>query len=132
MNEFIELTVVTVRLKKETSDNIKSSFLKDKKSKDSYGRDAEFYRELGIEPPKELDATTQNEDGTFNVDESDLEVIESPAMFRLDSLVFFVAGEKEGSTIYLDIDYRASVKETVKEIGDIIESLNKKSKNVVK
>ena len=132
MNEFIELTVVTVRLKKETSDNIKSTFLKDKKSKDSYGRDAEFYRELGIEPPKELDAETQNEDGTFNVDESDLEVVESPAMFRLDSLVFFVAGEKEGSTIYLDIDYRASVKETVKEIGDIIESLNKKSKNVVK
>ena len=132
MNDFIELTVVTVRLKKETSENIKSSFLNGKKSKDSYGRDAEFYRELGIEPPEELDSVTQNEDGTFSVDENDLETIESPAMFRLDSLIFFVSGEKEGSTIYLDIDYRASVKETVKEIGDKINKLSKKSENGVK
>lgn len=126
MSEFIELTVVTVRLKKETSDSIKETFLGKKDSKDSYGRDAEFYRELGIDPPEELDSPIENEDGTFNVDENDLETIESPAMFRLDSLIFFVAGEKEGSTIYLDIDYRASVKESVKEIGEKINKLSKK------
>lgn len=132
MDQFIELTVLTVRLKKETSENIKDSFLNNKKSKDSYGRDAEFYRELGIDPPEELDSIEQNEDGTFTVDEGDLETVESPAMFRLDSLVFFVAGEKEGSTIYLDIDYKAAVKETVKEIELKINKLSKKSKDGVK
>jgi hypothetical protein len=61
-----------------------------------------------------------------------MEKLESPARFRLDSLVFFVAGEKEGSTIYLDIDYRASVKETVEEIETKINKLRKKSKDGVK
>jgi hypothetical protein len=136
MSEFIGLTVITVRLKKETEDNITKSFLGDTKkgsSKDDYGRDAEFYRELGINPPEELESGKQkNKTGSFKVSESDLETIESPAMFRLDSLVFFVAGEKEGSTIYLDIDYKASVKETVREIELKINKLSKKSKDVVK
>lgn len=136
MSEFISLTVVTVRLKKETKDNITKSFLgntKNGSSKDDYGRDAAFYRELGINPPEELEsgvATSQS--NTFKVDENDLETIESPAMFRLDSLVFFVAGEKGGSTIYLDIDYKASVKETVEEIELKINKLSKKSKDGVK
>jgi hypothetical protein len=136
MSEFIGLTVITVRLKKETKDNIAKSFLgdaKSKKSKDDYGRDAAFYRELGIDPPEELESGAQKSQGnSFKVSEGDLETIESPAMFRLDSLVFFVAGEKEGSTIYLDIDYKASVKETVKEIELKINKLSKKSKDVVK
>lgn len=136
MSEFIGLTVVTVRLKKETEDNITKSFLGDSKKgsyKDDYGRDAEFYRELGINPPEELESGKQKKkSGSFKVSESDLETVESPAMFRLDSLVFFVAGEKEGSTIYLDIDYKASVKETVREIELKINKLSKKSKDVVK
>lgn len=136
MSEFINLTVVTVRLKKEAKDNITKSFLgnhKSNASKDDYGRDADFYRELGIDPPDDLESGVVTSQGnTFKVDENDLETIESPAMFRLDSLVFFVAGEKEGSTIYLDIDYKASVKETVKEIELKINKLSKKSKDVVK
>lgn len=135
MSEFIDLTVITMRLKKEVKDNLTKSFMKgignNKPSKDSYGRDAEFYRDLGIDPPEEFEDELQ-EGSAFKVDEEDMEVIESPAMFRLDSLMFFVAGEKEGSTIYLDIDYKASVKETVEEIKVKINKLSKKSKDGVK
>lgn len=135
MSEFIDLTVITMRLKKEVTDNLKKSIMKNiggsKPSKDSYGRDAEFYRELGIDPPDEIDDEFE-EGGTFDVKEEDMEMIESPGMFRLDSLMFFVAGEKEGSTIYLDIDYKASVKETVEEIKAKINKLSKKSKDGVK
>ena len=102
-----------------------------KSSKDSYGRDAEFYRDLGIDPPEEIE-DEYNKDGAFSVKEEDMEMIESPGVFRLDSLMFFVAGEKEGSTIYLDIDYKASVKETVEEIKAKINKLSKKSKDGVK
>lgn len=135
MNEFLELTVITMRLKKEVTDNLKKSIMKgiggNKSSKDSYGRDAEFYRELGIDPPEEIE-DEYNKDGAFSVKEEDMEMIESPGVFRLDSLMFFVAGEKEGSTIYLDIDYKASVKETVEEIKAKINKLSKKSKDGVK
>lgn len=134
MSEFINLTVVTMRLKKEVKDNIAKSFMKGinggKAPKDSYGKDAEFYRDLGIDPPEEFD--DEPETSQFKVAEDDMETIESPAMFRLDSLIFFVSGEKEGSTIYLDIDYKASVKETVKEIELKINKLSKKSKDGVK
>ena len=134
MSEFIDLTVITMRLKKEVKDNITKSFMKGigggGQSKDSYGRDAEFYRDLGIDPPEEFE--DNQETSQFKVDEDDMEKLESPARFRLDSLVFFVAGEKEGSTIYLDIDYRASVKETVEEIETKINKLRKKSKDGVK
>jgi hypothetical protein len=134
MSEFIDLTVITMRLKKEVKDNITKSFMKGigggGQSKDSYGRDAEFYRDLGIDPPEEFE--DNQETSQFKVDEDDMEKLESPARFRLDSLVFFVAGEKEGSTIYLDIDYRASVKETVEEIEAKINKLSKKSKDGVK
>lgn len=135
MSEFIDLTVITVRLKKDVTDNITQSFLGGagkSGTKDAYGRDAEFYRELGIDPPEDLDEDGINPDGSFTVSEKDLETIESPARFRLDSLIFFVAGEKEGSTIYLDIDYKASVKESVEEIEDKINKLSKKSENGVK
>jgi hypothetical protein len=134
MSEFIDLTVITMRLKKEVKDNITKSFMKGigggGQSKDSYGRDAEFYRDLGIDPPEEFE--DNQETSQFKVDEDDMEKLESPARFRLDSLIFFVAGEKEGSTIYLDIDYRASVKETVEEIETKINKLRKKSKDGVK
>jgi hypothetical protein len=134
MSEFIDLTVITMRIKKEVKDNITKSFMKGigggGQSKDSYGRDAEFYRDLGIDPPEEFE--DNQETSQFKVDEDDMEKLESPARFRLDSLIFFVAGEKEGSTIYLDIDYRASVKETVEEIEAKINKLSKKSKDGVK
>jgi hypothetical protein len=135
MNEFLELTVITMRLKEEATDNLKKSITKgfggNKPSKDSYGRDAEFYRDLGIDPPDEIEDGFDEEEA-FSVNEEDIEIVESPGAFRLDSLMFFVAGEKEGSTIYLDIDYKASVKETVEEIKAKINKLSKKSKDGVK
>lgn len=130
MSEFIDLTVITVRLKKDALDTIQGSFLEGYEknaSKDSYGRDADFYKELGIDPPEDLDT-----DKSLELKEEDLETIESPARFRPENISFFVSGDKTGSTVYLDLDYKVSVKETVEEIELKINKLSKKSKNVVK
>jgi hypothetical protein len=117
MSEFVALTVITYKLKKEVNDNIKKTFLggvNTNKSKDDYGRDAEFYRDLGIEPPEEFDQ--EEETQVFDIKDEDFDVVESPARFKVENLVFFVADEKGGSTIYVDMDYSASVKESVEEI----------------
>jgi hypothetical protein len=117
MSEFVALTVITYKLKKEVNDNIKKTFLggvNTSKSKDDYGRDAEFYRDLGIEPPEEFDQ--EEETQVFDIKDEDFDVVESPARFKVENLVFFVADEKGGSTIYVDMDYSASVKESVEEI----------------
>lgn len=130
MSEFVDLTVITVRLKKDALNTIQGSLLEGYEkipSKDSYGRDAEFYKELGIDPPEDLESEKE-----FDIKEEDLETIESPARFRVENIIFFVAGEKTGSTVYIDLDYKVSVKETVEEIELKINKLSKKSKNVVK
>jgi hypothetical protein len=117
MSEFVALTVITYKLKKEVNDNIKKTFLggvNTSKSKDDYGRDAEFYRDLGIDPPEEFDQ--EEETQVFDIKDEDFDVVESPARFKVENLVFFVADEKGGSTIYVDMDYSASVKESVEEI----------------
>lgn len=126
MSEFVELTVITYKLKQEVNDDIKKTFLGGvnvNKSKDSYGRDAEFYRDLGIDPPEEFDE--EEETKVFDIKDEHFDVIESPSRFKVDNIVFFVADEKGGSTIYIDIDYSASVKETVEEIEARINKLNK-------
>lgn len=126
MSEFVELTVITYKLKQEVNDDIKKTFLGGvnvNKSKDSYGRDAEFYRDLGIEPPEEFDEDEETK--VFDIKDEHFDVVESPSRFKVDNIVFFVADEKGGSTIYLDIDYSASVKETVEEIEARINKLNK-------
>lgn len=126
MSEFVELTVITYKLKQEVNDDIKKTFLGGvnvNKSKDSYGRDAEFYRDLGIDPPEEFDE--EEETKIFDIKDEHFDVIESPSRFKVDNIVFFVADEKGGSTIYIDIDYSASVKETVEEIEARINKLNK-------
>lgn len=117
MGGFIELTVLTYKLKKEIDDSFKKAFsggVTTNKSKDSYGRDAEFYRELGIDPPEEIEE--ESETKVFEFKDEDFDVVESPSRFKVDNIVFFVSDEKGGSTIYIDIDYSASVKETVEEI----------------
>lgn len=93
--------------------------------KDEYGRDADYYKELGIEPPDDVQDTPQQ--GIFQVKQEDLEMLESKAKIRPGSIIFFseADGGLPGSTVYLDLDYKLSVKETVKQIEKKIKKVKK-------
>lgn len=124
--EFIDLTIVTMVLKKDVGEDLAKSFMDSQGfPKDEYGRDADYYKELGIEPPDDVQDTPQQ--GIFQVKQEDLEMLESKAKIRPVSIIFFseADGGLPGSTVYLDLDYKLSVKETVKQIEKKIKKVKK-------
>lgn len=124
--EFIDLTIITMVLKKGVGDDLAKSFMDSQGStKDEYGRDADYYAELGIDPPDDVLDTPQQ--GIFQVKQEDLEMLESKAKIRPESIIFFsqADGGLPGSTVYLDLDYKLSVKETVKQIEKKIKKVKK-------
>lgn len=124
--EFIDLTIVTMVLKKGVGEDLAKSFMDSQGfPKDEYGRDADYYKELGIEPPDDVQDTPQQ--GIFQVKQEDLEMLESKAKIRPGSIIFFseADGGLPGSTVYLDLDYKLSVKETVKQIEKKIKKVKK-------
>lgn len=115
MSNFIMLTVVTTELKQETTDSILRNLAgrsDNSSKKDSYGRDADFYTELGIDVPEELNDSIQEDDS-----DNDLyDIIEAEGAFRPETITFAVANKDIGSTIYIDVDYKIAVKESLAEI----------------
>ena len=124
MSNFITLTVVTTELKKEVQDNILKNLngVKPNSSskKDSYGRDADFYSELGIDIPEDLEEDTQEEDIEL------YDIIEAQGVFRPETITFAVSNKDIGSTIYIDVDYKISVKESLEEITEKINNSTNK------
>lgn len=124
--EFIDLTIITMVLKKDVGEDLAKSFMDSQGfPKDEYGRDADYYKELGIEPPDDVLDTPQQ--GIFQVKQEDLEMLENKAKIRPESIIFFsqADGGLPGSTVYLDLDYKLSVKETVKQIEKKIKKVKK-------
>lgn len=129
MENFITVTVVTAKLKKEIQEKLMkldsgSEFIDDKK--DSLGRTAQFYRELGIDIPEEL----QSEEGgkTFEIKKEHYDIIEKSGKIKPSVIDFMVDNEDFGCILYVDTDFTIAVKETVEEI----ESKINKLKNGVK
>lgn len=124
--EFIDLTIITMVLKKGVGDDLAKSFLDSQGfPKDEYGRDADYYKELGIDPPDDVLDTPQQ--AVFKVSKEDLEMLENKAKIRPEAIIFFseADGGLPGSTVYLDLDYKLSVKETVKQIEKKIKKVKK-------
>lgn len=124
--EFIDLTIITMVLKKGVGDDLAKSFLDSQGfPKDEYGRDADYYKDLGIDPPDDVLDTPQQ--AVFQVSKEDLEMLENKAKIRPEAIIFFseADGGLPGSTVYLDLDYKLSVKETVKQIEKKIKKVKK-------
>lgn len=124
MEDFITVTVVTAKLKKEVQDKLmkigSSSDFTDEK-KDSLGRTAEFYQELGIDIPDEL----QSEDGTkgFEIKKEHYDIIEKSGKIKPSVIDFMVDNEDFGCILYVDTDFTITVKETVEEVENKINIL---------
>jgi hypothetical protein len=124
MEDFITVTVVTAKLKKEVQDKLMkidsdSEFIDNKK--DSLGRTAEFYKELGIDVPEEL----QSEEGikTFEIKKEHYNIIEKSGKIKPSVIDFMVDNEDFGCILYVDTDFTITVKETVEEIENKINIL---------
>jgi hypothetical protein len=127
--EFIDLTIITMVLKKDVGDNLAKSFLDTQGvQKDDYGRDYDYYKDLGIDPPEDLMEVSNTPGKTiFQVKQEDLETLEAKTKIRPSAIVFFSEsdGGLPGSTVYLDLDYKISVKETIKQIEKKIKKVKK-------
>jgi hypothetical protein len=124
MEDFITVTVVTSKLKKEVQEKLMkmtsgSEFVDSKK--DSLGRTAEFYHELGIDVPEEL----QSEEGvkTFEIKKEHYDIVEKSGKIKPSVIDFMVDNEDFGCVLYVDTDFTITVKETVEEIESKINIL---------
>lgn len=121
MENFITVTVVTAKLKKEVKEKLMkmgSDYDNVKSKKDSLGRTAEFYQELGIDIPEEL----QSEDGmkTFEIKKEHYDIIEKVGKIKPSIIDFMVDNDDFGCTLYVDTDFTITVKETVEEVENKI------------
>ena len=121
MENFITVTVVTAKLKKEVKEKLMkmgSDYDNVESKKDSLGRTAEFYQELGIDIPEEL----QSEDGmkTFEIKKEHYDIIEKVGKIKPSIIDFMVDNDDFGCTLYVDTDFTITVKETVEEVENKI------------
>ena len=133
--EFITLTVIKASIKKDVRERFHSLFKPlddDGPKKDDYGRDAEFYKELGIDPPEDLysDEDDDEEDykeEVFHITKEDYDIVERIGKFRPEVISFIVDNEDVGSTLYIKTDFTISVKESAEEVEQKIKLVQTKN-----
>lgn len=124
MEDFITVTVVTAKLKKEVKDKfieLSSKLGVSEPNKDDFGRSAQYYIDLGIDPPEEL--KQRNSPQSLDITKEDYDIIEKTGKVKISIITFFVDNEDFGSTIYTDTDFTITVKETSEEIENKINIL---------
>ena len=129
MEDFITVTVVTAKLKKEVQEKLmklNSNPEMFNNKKDSLGRTAEFYKQLGIDIPEELQSESDGK--TFEIKKEHYDIVEKSGKIKPSVIDFMVDNEDFGCILYVDTDFTIAVKETVEEIEDKIN----KFKNGVK
>jgi len=134
--EFITLTVIKASIKKDVRERLHSLFKpldNNGPKKDNYGRDAEFYKELGIDPPDDLysDGDDDEEGGykeeVFHITKEDYDIIEKIGKFRPEVISFIVDNEDVGSTLYIKTDFTISVKESAEVVEQKIKLVQTKN-----
>lgn len=124
MEDFITVTVVTAKLKKEVKDKffkLDSGIGATGTKKDSFGRDAKFYKDLGVELPQEL--IEEDDSQIPEIKKEDYDIIENVGKVKPSTISFFVDNEEIGCTLYVDTDFTIAVKETAEEIHTKIKNL---------
>ena len=124
MEDFITVTVITAKLKKEVKNKLIEFGTKTgvfEKDKDDFGRDEQYYIDLGVEPPAEL--KQDNTPETIDIKKEDYDIIEKIGKVKPSVISFFVDNEDFGCTLYIDTDFTITVKETAEEVESKIKNL---------
>ena len=123
MEEFITVTVVTAKLKKEVQEKLmklNSGAQMREPKKDSLGRDAQFFKDLGIEVPEDLQS---EESSTFEIKKEHYDIVEKVGKIKPSIVDFMVDNEDFGCVIYVKSDFTITVKETAEEVESKIKLL---------
>ena len=121
MEYFITVTVVSATLKEEVQKELlklNSEYDVLDNKKDSLGRTAEFYEDLGIPIPEELQS--DNEPEIFEVKKEHYNIIEKKGRVRPSIIDFIVENDDSGCILYTNTDFTITVKESVEEIENKI------------
>jgi len=124
MEDFITVTVVSGKLKKEVKDKLTELTAKAGVAgtkKDDFGRDEQYYRDLGVEPPQEFQDAKVPE--SLEIKKEDYDIIEKMGKVKPSVITFVVDNDDFGSTLYIDTDFTITVKETAEEIDIKIKNL---------
>lgn len=124
MEDFITVTVVSGKLKKEVKDKLTELSTKAGVAgakKDDFGRDEQYYRDLGVEPPAEFQEAKVPE--TMKIKKKDYDIIEKMGKVKPSVITFVVDNDDFGSTLYINTDFTITVKETAEEIDTKIKNL---------
>lgn len=124
MEDFITVTVVSGKLKKEVKDRLDELTTKAGVAgtkKDDFGRDEQYYRDLGVDPPKEFQEAKVPQ--TMEIKKEDYDIIEKMGKVKPSIITFVVDNDDFGSTLYIDTDFTITVKETAEEIDTKIKNL---------
>lgn len=124
MEEFITVTVVTAKLKKEVQEKLlklNSGQSLQEPKKDSLGRSAEFFKELGIDVPEDL--KDESSQVPFEITKEHYDIEEKMGKIKPRVIDFMVDNEDFGCVLYVDTDFTITVKETVEEIESKIKLL---------
>lgn len=81
----------------------------------SNGKTSEWYEDIGIPIPKDLEQKLKEQDQGVELDDEDYEEVHSEVMVYLDQIKLMVEDD-EVTTIFLEGDLRITVLETVEEI----------------
>jgi len=126
----IKLTITSEVLKDEVDKKIKElTHSSNKGKKDHYGKTAEWYIDMDLDVPEELEESDSDRKiEELTDDDANYDKIESMMFVRPELIELIIDGdEKEPTSLYLG-NKHFSVKETAAEVYDLITAKEKSTK----
>ena len=131
----IKLTLTSEVLKDEIDLKIKElSKNSDKEKRDSNGNDLEWYREMNLKPPAELEeeADVETEIEELLDDDESFTQLESPLYVKEELIDLIIGGHgKENTTIFMTSNKTYSVKESAEQVYKLIQKQIKLNTKVI-
>jgi len=132
-NVLINITTVKLSINKGLSDSIVQALLNggslDPPNKDDYGRDAQFYKDLGVDPPEGLlkDPNEGQDELILEVSSKDMVSVESKSKVRASSILYIDKADSDyyNSIVYLSNGLKITAKETVKKLENRINKVER-------
>lgn len=120
----LNFTGVGEVLKKEAEERLQSEDVDYGEPKCDNGYTVEFYNDLNVDLPQELKDRLKSREKGIELEDDDFEETYSDVMVYEDEIKFYVT-DINGTTIFLNDDISLSVLETVDDIDDYLDFINR-------
>lgn len=118
---YFKCTVMLIKPNEAGMERIKNEMLEGispEKPTDENGQDAEWYRNLGLPVPEELNSSPKSTilSVDLELDDDEVDITYKDAVIDISEFAFIEQNEKFGCTLYTKNGYELIVKETIEEI----------------